>query len=284
MMYMLAQSGGGGWGGVFNPATLKIAFYVIFGLFVLLGGVFKKISEKNAQRAAEKARERRRDEMLRTGRDESGAFVDVSRVPAQALAPAVTAASDATDEAARERLKALAERRRRELAEMMKRAAQAGSVSGGVGGGGPRAGTRTPARVVQQMPQAEQLQAGVRRNAEPDRRQQQQQQKGQKQGKKGKGSPQRMREQETSMPYAMPAAPAGPTGPTSAPVHSAYTLPQDRTSTPLSDAQLTATDKITAAMTRIGGQSGTADWRRAVVLSELMQKPVSMRGPDERVM
>lgn len=279
MMHVLAQGGGGG-GGWFNPAFIKIGIYVIFGLFVLLGGVFKKISEKNAQRAAEKARERRRDEMLRTGRDESGAFVDVSRVPAEALAPAVTPASDSTDEAARERLKALAERRRRELAEMMKRAAQTGR------GSGPRAGAgaRTPARVSQPMQQAEQLQPGVRRNAEPERRQPQQQQKGQKQGKKGKGTPQRVRESESSGAYAMPGAPAGPTVPTSAAVHSAYTLPQDRTGSTLSDGQLSATDKITAAMTRLGGQSGAADWRRAVVLSELMQRPVSMRGPDERVL
>lgn len=258
---MLAQGGGGG-GGWFNPAFIKVGIYVIFGLFVLLGGVFKKINEKNAQRAAEKARERRRDEMLRTGRDESGAFVDVSRVPAEAL-PAPVAAPSSDNEAKR-RLQELAERRRRELAGMMKRAAQAGSVSGG---GASRAGTTTPPRAVQRMPQSEQLQSGGRRNAEPDRKQQQQ-----KKGKKGKQ--QQAREPEAPISYAMPAPPAGHT---SAPVHSAYHLPQHRADAAETAPGLTGKEQISATMLRIGGTTAAAEWRRAIVLSELMQPPVSMR-------
>ncbi len=279
MTYLLAQ-GGGGSGGWFSPGMIKIGVYVVFGLFVLLGGVVRKINEKKAQRAAEKAREKRRDEMLRTGRDESGAFVDVSRVPAEAL-PAAVAAPASEDEAKR-RLRELAERRRRELAEMMKRAAQGGAAASQAQTPGNRAGTPNPMRsgqpprVPQQMNKPEQLQPGVRRNAEPDRKQQQRQQQQQQQpkGKKGKQQ-QRAREQEASVSYAMPAPAAGPT---KAPVHSAYHLPQHRADAAENVPGLSGKEQVDATMLRIGGGTSAGEWRRAIVLSELMQPPVSMRG------
>ena len=282
MTYLLAQ-GGGGSGGWFSPGMIKVGIYLALGLFALLGGVFKKINEKNAQRAAEQARERRRDEMLRTGRDESGAFVDVSRVPAEAL-PVAVAAATSEDEAKR-RLRELAERRRRELAEMMKRAAQGGAAPSQAQASGNRAGTPNPMRsgqpprVPQQMNKPEKLQPGVRRNAEPDRKQQQRQQQQQQQqqqpkGKKGKQQ-QRTREQEASVSYAMPAPPSVPA---KAPVHSAYHLPQHRADAAENLPGLSGKEQMSATMLRIGGGTSAGEWRRAIVLSELMQPPVSMRG------
>ena len=81
MTLILAQSGGGGWGQWLNPHLIQGLVVFILFLFGLLGNTIKKIKAQNAKRAAELAGERRREEMLRTGRDETGAFVGLSKRP-----------------------------------------------------------------------------------------------------------------------------------------------------------------------------------------------------------
>ncbi len=124
MHLLLAQ------GGSTNPSNW--IEFVIIGLAIsgsAIGWVIRKMSEKTAERRAEAERERRREEMLRTGRVEAGDRTPSAPTVFEAAAPAATAPNaPVSHEDARRRLQELAERRRRELEEMRRRAAQGGGA------------------------------------------------------------------------------------------------------------------------------------------------------------
>jgi hypothetical protein len=283
MMHVLAQGGGGG-GGLFNANNIRLVVVVGFVLFSLLGGVIKKIGEKNAKRAAELARERRREEMLRTGRDETGAFVDVTR--ASVLdAPPTASPTPPTSDDARAKLQQLAERRRRELAEMMKRSATAGSGSKPVPTSQPRSAPQAarppqPRQSPQprQQPQPRQTfpQQQSRRPSEQDsRRQREQQEKADRKAAAGA-----RRGPQVSGGTSATEQPAPPT-PGSTPMHAAYELPIARTGATQTNVQQATSSKVGAAIARAGGVGGASEWRKAIVLSELLRPPVSLRDPSE---
>ncbi len=282
MMHMLAQGRGGGGGGWFTPGNIKVALIVGFFLFSLLGGVIKKINERNAKKAAEKALERRRDEMLRTGRDESGALVNVSKV---SVMEASLQTPDTSDADARRKLLELAERRRRELAERDRaEAVKRSAATGAQRSNPPSAANQSnpplgrpmaqPGR--QQQPYAPQSFAS-QRNEKEARRQQNQQA-----GKKAAAAAAKRTPQETARPSAMQQPAPPPPG--STPMHAAYALPSTRTGAASAVAQEATSSKVGAAMLRLGGNSDTAEWRRAMILSELLGRPVGLRPPDERTM
>ncbi len=270
MTHLLAQSGGSiPWG---SPGFWKAGAILIAVLFSLLGNVFRKVQEKNAKKAAEVAKLRRQDDILRTGRDESGAFVDLSR-------PLSSAQPKPVDP--RQKLQELAERRRVELAQMMERARKAGSPA-------QRPGRQAPPRNVPpvitertqpQMPAAPML--GARGPTERDVRRQREQQANKKAANAAAAAAKRKSQEPVRQ---APPEPEQRPDRSSRPADAAYDLPKDRQPPAVTVSQKATASKVGAALARVGGGTSASEWRKAIVLSELLNPPVSMRKPDERVM
>ena len=269
MTHLLAQSGGSiPWN---SPGFWKAAAIFIAILFSLLGTVFRKIQEKNAKKAAEVAKLRRQDDILRTGRDESGTFVDLSR-------PSPAAIPQPVDP--RQKLQELAERRRLELAQMMERAKQSGSPAPRPARQAPPrnllpvVGERTPA----QMPASPTL--GGRGPSERDVRRQREQQANKKAANAAAAAAKRKAQEPMRSP--VPEQTPATSRPTSA--DTAYDLPKDRQPPTVTVSQKATASKVGAALARVAGGTSASEWRKAIVLSELLNRPVSLRRPDERVM
>lgn len=127
----LAQGGGGGGNNAFS--VLKLVLVLVVLSFSAIGWILRKAAEKRAAREVQVRRARQQEEMLRTGRAEP----ERSSTPArQADAPPVSAQTTYTPSAgapahdeARRRLQEIAAKRRAELAEISRRAAQSGQAT-----------------------------------------------------------------------------------------------------------------------------------------------------------
>ena len=274
MTHLLAQTGSSvPWN---SPGFWKAAAILIAVLFSLLGTVMRKVQEKNAKKAAETAKLRRQDDILRTGRDETGAFVDLSRpVPSQQPAQIDP----------RQKLQELAERRRIELAQMMERAKKAGAQAQRPGRQAPQRNappvirTSAPpgARPMQQMAAAPTL--GSRGPSERDVRRQREQQANKKAANAAAAAAKRKSQEPVRQ-----ATPEPRPDHSSRPADAAYDIPKEHQAPAITVSQKATASKVGAALARIGGGTTASEWRKAIVLSELLSRPVSMRQPDERVM
>ena len=275
MTHLLAQSGGSiPWN---SPGFWKAAAILVAVLFSLLGAVMRKVQEKKVKRDAELATLRRRDDILRTGRDETGAYVNLSR-PLPAEQP------EQNDP--RQQLRELAERTRVNPVQLLERVKR-------VGPGPQRLGRQAPirnappviatsppsgGRAMAQMPGAPTL--GTRGPTERDVRRQREQQANKKAATAAAAAAKRKSQEPVrqAMPEQQPRR-AG-----SAPDNIAYDIPKDHQAPVITVSQQATASKVGAALARIGGGTTASEWRKAIVLSELLGRPVSLRQPDERVM
>jgi hypothetical protein len=281
MMHTLAQSGGGNW---LSPGAIKGLAFLVFILVSLLGQVFKKINEKKAKYAAEQARELRREEQLRTGRDETGAFAGSGDRP-QAQVQSQSQESATADDA-RRKLQELAERRRRELAEAMRRSPQGGNAPARPGAQAPArkvppmiAGTPTPPSMRPPQPRPAPGGSTFAPRQPATEREVRRGREDQSNRKAAQQAAARRKAQE-QQPLRPEVAPYEPIQASSTPT--AYQIAPTGATAPDTSAQRSAASKVSAVMARITGTSNASEWRKAVILGELLQKPISMREPDAR--
>ncbi len=275
----LAQSGG-------PPLTqyMQLLVVLLVLLFSFLGWVFRKLKERREKAESEALRRRAREEALRTGRLETSTRAGTPAVPMSQSVPSTLQPSIEDD--AKRRLAELAARRRRELAEMMK---QGGGSAGGAGSGGgstmsspppvvptspapartappvaPRnSGQRTPTR----PPSIEQQQRAQRERAAREKaardaaaRERAEQQERQRQARE-EALERAEREQAQRDADEVPHLRRG-------------------TRTP---AEPAAVARMSAAAAKAGGGvTAGADWRKAIVMAELLNRPLALREPDER--
>jgi len=290
-MNVLAQygSGGGGGGGVFsNPNFFRFLIYAIFGVVVLLGAVIRKINERNAKREVEVAKQRRQEQILRTGRAEDGS---IARAPAAGPGAPTSVASP---DDARRKLPEHAERRRRELAEMMRRA-QGGAAPASAQPAprpAPRQTFEAPPRTVPPVIVSGPIPTPARRIPGPPPRQQRApaptafgpvQQPGERDirrqrevdanKKAAKEAVVRRKAQEQRRPApVMSAADVAYQQVISVPTQPAPVAPA-----PAKPATAAARVAIFGVGTGAGPKGGPAEWRRAIIISELLGAPVGMR-------
>jgi len=237
-----------------NPQALVI---FLVALFSVLGTVVKQIQEKKEARRIQQERERRKRDALRTGRVEPAASP-----PSPAANP----------EAARQRrLQELAERRRAQLEEIRRRQqATPAPPPAPATRPTPIARTGAPVRPRPQAP-ARPMPAPARPAPRP-------------QAPVARTPVQRQQPTRAPVARQAPARVARPTAPVSkqpgarqrppARATAATTAPITRTEV---GAVPTATPR---ARSSVGSRlfSGRSDLRRAIVLSEVLGPPVSLRG------
>lgn len=252
----------------------QLIIILLFVGFSVLSWAFRQLREYQQKQAARQAAERRRLEMLRTGRGEARA--DEQRVEARPL-EAPPRAPDVHDDA-RRRLQELAQRRRAELEAMARRAA------GGSGGGAPKAGPRPATPVpVQRTPQARGERPGTnveqqRRAAEQARRRAEKLEKQDRIEAKRKAEQAKVVERQRAEADARQAAAEQQTA-ASAAADALGTGESGRSGRP---ALATA---IGAARLGPGATPATAEqWRRAIVLMNVLGPPAALRpdDPDRR--
>jgi hypothetical protein len=251
-------------GGGFNPQYLRLIIFLIVMGFSFLSWMFRKLQEQAAKKKAKEAIERRELEVLRTGRDVG--------MPRAAASPG-TATQRARSEAER-RIEEL--RRRRD--ELVRRRA---------------AGTSAPT-AAQTPPQATPASAPPRARPEPPplifip-------------GSSGPIVVARPRVQPAPLP--VPPAPArvrtvaSPIAPLNAPpvakartgagkapargVAGSLVAKLDKAAAVAAAAQPASTSSEGSAMGLQAVLRTPAEWRRAIVVRELLSPPISERGPDE---
>lgn len=307
MMHLLAQTGGGGGGGGglgnwLSPRNLQAAFWIAFVLISVLGTVIKKANEQRLKRQAEQDRRRREEDALRTGRP---AVEDAQTTEIEALGgkrSTSQSARQATAEDARRKLQELAERRRSELAQVMRRAQQGGRA-GSPAPPSPRPTPPTivppPAQIPRQRPQP-QPQQKQRPQPAPHRRPPATQQLGpqgsdldarrrreaqsNREASNRAAARERAGDAETARLDAIERVARGALSAEQA-IESAYSIPgAGRGNAPGPGA---ASSSVATALARVGTGTQTtsaSEWRKAIVLSELLHRPVGMRQDGERVL
>lgn len=296
--HILAQSGGPQW-----QSYIQLLVVALFLLSSVFGWLFKRMKEQREKREAEALRRRLQEETLRTGRPMSASMsAQPSASPSSTLQPSI-------EDEAKRKLAELAARRRRELAEMMKQSG-GGGASGGAGGrtGSPAAPvgpvstpgsswtarpantassptSRTAPPTAQPMnrpKQADRLGKAVRpqsieqqqrtqrervANDKADRdaavrqgAKQQELARRQKEEARERAERERERREADDVPHMR------------------------RDAVDPSQADSPAMARMAAAAKAAGGISAGSDWRRAIVMAELLNRPLALREPDERVL
>jgi hypothetical protein len=281
MLETLAQYGSsGGSGGWINAGTIKVLFWALFFALAGIATVVRKAKEARAKRDTELRRQMRDEQVLRTGRPDAPPALP--NVASPTMRPS-------TAEDARRKLQELAERRRRELAEMMRRAQQGKAATGGSMPAPPtppqarplpRPMPQRPAPPTMRPAPIPQAQRNVitppRTFAEENLRRKQQAETKRRAEREADARRQVVEEQKTLRDAADRSA--RETAPASTP--NAYQ------SAPVAKAAATAARQavVGAALSRVGGSTSAAEWRRAIVLSEILHAPVALRPTDEHAM
>ena len=251
----------------------QLIIILLFVGFSVLSWAFRQLREYQQKQAARQAAERRRMEVLRTGRaDQPPAGEFASTRPAPAIPP--QAPLDPHAEAPR-RLQEPAQRRRAELEAMARRAA------GGSGGGAPKAGPRTATPVpVQRTPQARGERPGTnveqqRRAAEQARRRAEKLEKQDRIEAKRKAEQAKVVERQRAEADARQTAAEQQTA-ASAAADALGTGETGRAGRPALAAA------IGAARLGPGATPATAEqWRRAIVLMNVLGPPAALRSDDQ---
>lgn len=255
-----------------NP---QLYIFLLIIAFSVLQWIFRKVQEQRAIKKVEQAREREKLERLRTGRVES----EQSRAPDTSSDPEV---------AVRTRLEELAERRRRQIEELRRRQAGGASASTTAAppAGGQRQQTPVPPRMRPNQPTARST--GSPSMPTPMR----------SSGPVNKPLPTRapqtsQSQQATARRNQFPMAPRDFTGTKPAPgpgPASKRPVPDliARSSVggpleglPIREARAAV---LAAGETRqpLVGKLDRAALRRAIVLTEILGKPVALRDPNDR--
>lgn len=248
----------------------QLIIILLFVGFSVLSWAFRQLREYQQKQAARQAAERRRLEMLRTGRGEAQA----DERPVAVAPPGAPPRSPDLHDDARRRLQELAQRRRAELEEMARRAA-GGSVAGAPMGG-PRPATPVP---VQRTPRAwgERPATKIeqeRRAAEQARRRAEKQDKQDRSEARRRAEQARVVERQRAEADARQAAAEQQTAATAA----ADAL---GTSDPGRAGRPSLAMAIGAARLGPGSTPATVEqWRRAVVLMSVLGPPTALRGDD----
>lgn len=236
---------GSGW-------TQLIIFLLAFGL-PALGAVWKKLEEQREKHRIEQLRQQARQEQLRTGRMDAKPQVSVAQPTASAPPPA------AADAVRKQRIAQIAARRRAQLEEFRRRQQQR---QGGTARPGPSA-----ARTAEPQPRPKARQSAKSR---PSRGQtagdriaqrsleSQRQARADSAQKVDRDSSARQAEQSRRSKRSR---------------HSTLNALGHESTNPASD-QPRPVRVLGAVMTR-------QDWRRAIVLGEVLAPPVAMRPPAE---
>ncbi|MBY0311627.1 MAG: hypothetical protein K2W85_06130 [Phycisphaerales bacterium] len=293
LTHILAQAGG--------PQLqqyIHLFVVVLIMLSSVFGWLFKRMKEQREKREADALRRRLQEETLRTGRPMSASMsAPPTASPSSTLQPSI-------EDEAKRKLAELAARRRRELAEMMK---QSGGGGGGAGSGAGTpaapAGTpgsswsarpantasaptsRTAPPTAQPMnrpkpadrlgkalrPQSIEQQQRTQRervaNDKADRdaavrqgAKQQELARRQKEEARERAERERERREADEVPHMR------------------------RDAVDPSQAETPAMARMAAAAKAAAGISAGSDWRRAIVMAELLNRPLAMREPDERML
>lgn len=228
-----------------------------------IGWLLQQLKEAREKKQAEELRKRARMEALRTGRFEGQA-------PGTAQAPPTTSPAPVQAETPRQRLEELAKRRqqeqaqrtaaqRRELEEQLRRRREAIDA---------QKRQQQSARRPAPPPQAQQRPAQPQRGQRP-------------QPRPGQPAQQRPSQPARRPGERRPIAPI-PAPPTERPV-------QETVITDMIERQRRAEDRPIEAPIPVGGSRGSApllamgiDLRKAVIMREIFDKPVGMRGPEQQ--
>lgn len=283
MLFTLAQSGGGG-----NLSNYLHLIVVIIALSAgAIGTILKKLAEQRAIRNQKLSRERQRESMLRTGRqDEAHQQTAQRSFEAQTSSPALP--NMVPEDEARRRLQELAQRRRAELAEMARRT-QAGSPIPPP----PPTPAPQPARQrptghspfapppAQPMhPRQSPPQVLTQRSEEDLRRARNQAAKQraaqEKAARKAAAQAERQREQELRRRQQRDREE------TQREADEVPHLPRRMPDEVVADAARTQARPTGAAGRTALGMTTAEDWRRAFITAELLKPPLSMREDDRQ--
>lgn len=281
--FILGQSGGG----LPIAQFLKLGVFALILLFSFIGWATKKAKEKRQQREAEMNRRRAQDEGLRTGRippmsanmgTPSGSTP--ARVPST-LQPSI-------EDEAKRRLAELAARRRRELAEMMKNS----------GGGSASQTASTPSRTPpptarppmsrtappqeqpinrpQQSPRAPQQKRPAsieqQQRAQRDRVLNEKAARDNALRKKAEREELARQQRESALARAEREREQ----------READEVPHMRHDAAAQPVPSPAMARMNAAAANAGGSNALgADWRKAIVMAELLNRPLALRHEDE---
>lgn len=296
-MWLLGQGGGGGfnWGSLIQLALVVL----IFGGGAISAGI-KKAAERRAQKQVERERQRQREEMLRTGRME-GPNSAVPPLATSSQFPTETSTPTSREQVlaeAQQRLRELAQRRKQEMSQKGK-GGSARTVPPTTNRGGTQpvpmqpmptrpVPTQAEARSTQSRDQrtviiekaggidprvaeAQRQQAMARKQAEARKRaakdaqrQLQQEEAERRELAAEKAARARRQQQEAAKERAEKAADIA-SGAVAAP----------SSTTEGRGAEVLARVQRIASQGTTPGQA--ADWRKAIILAEVLNKPMSMR-------
>lgn len=273
-LWFLAQSGGntpnppggggGGGGGGFN--YIRIAAIVLMVSISVISWLVRVLGKKREEARERIAKRRREEELLRTGRTESGSPASIPIAPVAANVPA-------SHDEARRRLQEIAQRRRAELQQMAQR-----GETGAAPPASPVAPVRPiaqPSRPFQPRPAAQPRSAFPTPAARPEpprpkpapRQEQRKKQKGHANRPAGP-----VPQQPTLADKLMQGAAAAPTG--------AYAVvPQPQAAAgPAIPGPVVAPRATRISLDRATSPAGIDALRKALVLSEVLAPPLSMRA------
>lgn len=261
--------------------TLKDVIQVLFLVLVIGGPVFQAISKKMKEAKLKRQREiavrKQQEELLRTGRTSHG---EVS-APARSIGPAAPNRPLSEADALR-RLQELARQRQAQLQQQQQRAA-------------PRQGPVTPSRSPARPASPGRGQQGPVRPSAPQTPQRSRQQRS---AQVQANERQRQVQQESSSARSVRPAEASESVERSRPAHTPAQLTADEIRQAETAAAIAPAAVLTGAAllgltaARARNERGPidrsaesrliTDLRRAIVLREVLDKPVCLRDPDEQ--
>lgn len=278
---------------ILSHPQLIIAFLVIVG--PVLSTIGKKLKEQSDARKREIARERAKIEALRTGGriddDDQAARGSATVSTAQAQADATAPRN------ARASLEELAARRRAELtgqasprpsassrtsASSHTTASPRGDIGAGLPPAIPGSSQTTPARAQQTAARNEQRMRDQKvRDQQQQQQQREQRRRDQQRAAAKQAESERLQNARTgSMRQEQVRREPAPVARRPEPVLSnaeGPATPMDRGQFRRDEAAAAASVAAAAALTR----KSRSEWRRAIVMQELLSQPVSMRRPQE---
>lgn len=281
-----------------NTQWIRLIVIVALLSISVISWAAKKLAEQRQIKQAREARERLAEQVLRTGRTEDGVAVStVSTSPAAAAPNQVAGHADA-----RRRLQELAERRQRQLEELRRKQGQGGQGQSTVTSESSPVPTieRAPAsRTTEMGPNAQPMAPAKPRQAPPppprrvpSKTQQSRPQQG-KQAPSRQAQPKRAAKPQTrkeALAANQPARDRAGRTPEQAALHA---IADEAEQTALQPAQLQQLDAVNAsrrqgsdsikaalAGARGGGMSAN-EWRRVIMMREILDKPMSMREASE---
>lgn len=260
-----------------TASTIKVIIFLVLLALSALSWAFKKMAEQKQIKRAREMRERQSEQMLRTGRTEDGIAVPTATaLPTPAAPNPVAGHADA-----RRRLQELAERRQRQLEELRKKQGNAGPTVTSAGSPVPTIERPPPSRTTDMRPGSQPtLPAPSRQAPQP------QQKKAQPKPQQAKRAVKPQTRQEVRDANQPARDRAGRTPEQAARqaladrAESEATHPaQGNSSDAAAAAQRKGAESLRGALSgaKRGGGMNASDWRRVMMMREILDKPMSDR-------